>query len=92
MVYPARGILVDPTSPAPDGLARLIGVNRAHILARLDAPLSTSQLVVVTGLSLGTVSGHLRALLDAGAVSKRRSGREVLYWRTPLGAALVAGG
>ncbi|SCG37328.1 transcriptional regulator, ArsR family [Micromonospora echinaurantiaca] len=92
MVYPARGVLVDPTSPAPDGLARLIGANRANILARLDTPLSTSQLVVVTGLSLGTVSDHLRVLLDAGAVSKRRSGREVLYWRTPLGDALAAGG
>lgn len=92
MVYPARGILVDPTAPAPDGLARLIGANRADILARLDAPMSTSQLVVVTGLSLGTVSDHLRVLLDAGAVGKRRSGREVLYWRTPLGAALVGGG
>ncbi|MGC5021670.1 ArsR/SmtB family transcription factor [Micromonospora sp. DT47] len=92
MVYPTRGILVDPTSPAPDGLARLIGANRANILARLDTPLSTSQLVVVTGLSLGTVSDHLRVLLDAGAVSKRRSGREVLYWRTPLGVALAVGG
>ncbi|GAB3185118.1 ArsR family transcriptional regulator [Micromonospora palomenae] len=92
MVYPARGILVDPTSPAPDGLVRLIGANRANILARLDTPLSTTQLVVVTGLSLGTVSDHLRVLLDAGAVSKRRSGREVLYWRTPLGTALAAGG
>jgi DNA-binding transcriptional ArsR family regulator len=90
MVYPARGILVDPTSPAPDGLARLIGVNRADILARLDAPLSTSQLAVMTGLSPSTVSDHLQVLLGSGAVSKRRSGREVLYWRTPLGAALVA--
>ncbi|MDT0529986.1 helix-turn-helix domain-containing protein [Micromonospora sp. DSM 115977] len=89
MVYPVHGILVDPTSPAPDGLARLIGANRAHILARLDTPLSTSQLVAVTGLSLGTVSDHLRVLLDAGAVGKRRSGREVLYWRTPLGVALT---
>ncbi|MEV1332591.1 helix-turn-helix domain-containing protein [Micromonospora costi] len=92
MVYPARGILVDPTSPAPDGLARLIGANRAGILARLDASLSTSQLVAMTGLSLGTVSDHLRVLLDGGAVSRRRSGREVLYWRTPLGDSLVAGG
>ncbi|MGK5742478.1 helix-turn-helix domain-containing protein [Micromonospora sp. URMC 103] len=92
MVYPARGILAERTSPAPDGLARLLGANRADILARLDAPLSTSQLVVLTGLSLGTVSDHLRVLLDAGAVTKRRSGRAVLYWRTPLGAALVAGG
>ncbi|WP_199729499.1 hypothetical protein [Micromonospora sp. M71_S20] len=46
----------------------------------------------MTGLSLGTVGGHLRVLLDAGAVGKRRSGREVLYWRTPLGDALTAGG
>ncbi|MFY1596119.1 helix-turn-helix domain-containing protein [Micromonospora sp. WMMD737] len=90
MVYPVHGILVDPTSPAPDGLARLIGANRAHILARLDTPLSTSQLVAVTGLSLGTVGDHLRVLLDAGVVGKRRSGREVLYCRTPLGVALTS--
>jgi hypothetical protein len=31
-------------------------------------------------------------LLDAGAVLRRRSGREVLYWRTQLGDGLVAAG
>ncbi|MFC3502739.1 helix-turn-helix domain-containing protein [Micromonospora krabiensis] len=89
MVYPASGILADRPAPAPDGLGRLIGANRAAILVRLAAPMSTSQLAAVTGLSLGTVGDHLRVLLDAGVVTKRRSGREVLYWRSPLGAALA---
>ena len=33
---------------------------------------------------------HLRVLLDAGAVARRRSGRHVLYWRTALGESLIA--
>ncbi|WP_433532970.1 ArsR/SmtB family transcription factor [Micromonospora sp. CA-263727] len=91
MVYPASGILADDTPPVPDGLDRLIGPNRADILVRLASPLSTSQLAAVTGLSVGAVGDHLRVLLDSGTVTKRRSGREVLYWHTPLGAALAAG-
>ncbi|MER7456704.1 helix-turn-helix domain-containing protein [Micromonospora sp. NPDC126480] len=91
MVYPARGILADAPVPAPDGLDRLIGPNRAAILRRLGSPLSTSHLAALTGLSLGSVGDHLRVLLDAGVATKRRSGREVLYWRTPLGAALTDG-
>ena len=60
-------------------------------------PSSTSrtppaQLAVLTGLPLGSVGNHLRVLLDAGTVLRRRSGREVLYWRTSLGDALVATG
>lgn len=89
MVYPARGTLADTVPPAPDGLDRLIGPNRAAILRRLGTPVSTSHLAALTGLSLGSVSDHLRVLLDAGAVTKQRSGREVLYWRTPFGAVLV---
>lgn len=89
MVYPAHGILADAALPTPDGLDRLIGPNRAGILRRLGAPVSTSHLAALTGLSLGSVGDHLRVLLDSGVVTKRRSGREVLYWRTPLGAALV---
>ena len=43
-------------------------------------------------ISLGSVGGHLKVLLEAGIVLRRRSGREVLYWRTALGDALVAAG
>jgi len=89
LVYPARGILADAVVPAPDGLDRLVGPNRAAILRLLGTPVSTSHLAALTGLSVGSVSDHLRVLLDAGTVTKRRSGREVLYWHTPLGAALT---
>ena len=44
--------------------------------------MSTSQLVAVTGQGLGSVGRHLRVLLDAGLVERRRSGRSVLYSRT----------
>ncbi|WP_204022843.1 helix-turn-helix domain-containing protein [Micromonospora andamanensis] len=91
MVYPASGILAEMSPPTPDGLDRLIGPNRAAILVRLGTPLSTSHLAALTGLSLGAVGDHLRVLLDAGMVTKRRSGREVLYWHTPRGAALATG-
>jgi DNA-binding transcriptional ArsR family regulator len=36
------------------------------------------------------VGGHLRVLLDAGLIERRRSGREVLYWRSTAGEAVVA--
>ena len=55
----------------------------------LATPTSTSALVAATGLPLGSVGGHLRVLLDAGLLERRRSGREVMYWRSPVGATLV---
>jgi DNA-binding transcriptional ArsR family regulator len=92
IVYPVTGAQAVTGGSAPDGLARLVGGNRARVLTLLGEPHSTSQLVVLTGLPLGAVGNHLRVLLDAGAVLRRRSGREVLYWRTSLGDALVAAG
>ena len=74
--------------PARTGLGRLIGPNRARVLRLLDEPRSTTHLAALTGLPLGAVSHHLRVLLEAGAVLRRRAGREVLYWRTSLGHAL----
>jgi len=92
LVYPVSGALADTgsTQAGADGLARLIGPNRARVLRLLDEPRSTSQLAALTGLPLGAVGNHLRILLEAGAVLRRRAGREVLYWRTSLGDALAA--
>ena len=63
-----------------------------RLLRTLDGPSSTSALVARTGMPLGSVGDHLKVLLAAGTVLRRRSGREVLYWRTSLGDALVASG
>jgi DNA-binding transcriptional ArsR family regulator len=90
--YPVAGRLARVDSGGRAGLGPLIGTSRAEVLIMLDVPRSTSQLVVLTGQALGSVGGHLKVLLDAGAVLRRRSGREVLYWRTSLGDALVAAG
>jgi DNA-binding transcriptional ArsR family regulator len=89
LVYPARGALGE-VHAAGEGIAGLIGEGRARILALLADPTTPSQLAVLLGVSLGTVSGHLATLRDAGAVVGRRSGRAVYYERTALGDALMA--
>lgn len=88
LVYPARGALDEPRA-APGGVARLIGEGRARVLGALGDPTTPSQLAVLLGVSLGTVSGHLAALRDAGVVVGRRSGRAVYYERTRLGDNLA---
>lgn len=90
IVYPVTGALVEPAGKGPAGLARLVGDNRSRVLVALDEPRSTTGLVESLGLPLGSVGNHLRVLLDAGLVLRRRAGREVLYWRTALGDSLVA--
>lgn len=88
-----------PARSGPSGgdgasLARLLGRNGATILTLLDAPLSTTHLMGLTDLPARSVSTHLRVLFDSGLVQRRRSGREVLYWRSALGETLAgaAGG
>ena len=92
LIYPVAGALADVDHGEPSGLARLIGTNRARVLKLLEEPHSTTQLAALTGLPPGAVGNHLRVLLDAGVVLRRRSGREVLYWRTSLGDSLAAAG
>jgi DNA-binding transcriptional ArsR family regulator len=88
VAYPARGVAASPAERAPGGLDRLVGRSRAAVLRALDTPASTSHLVHTLGMSLGAVGDHLAVLRDAGLVSRVRSGRSVLYRRTPLGDAL----
>ncbi|MEU6253206.1 winged helix-turn-helix domain-containing protein [Streptomyces sp. NPDC047043] len=90
IVYGCTGALADPGARSvPASLGALLGTARAAVLVLLDSPMSTSQLVAVTGQALGSVGRHLRVLLDAGLVERRRAGRSVLYERTAAGDVLV---
>jgi len=88
--YPVAGRLAGGDAARHGGLGRLVGANRAELLRLLDQPLGTTHLAASCGLPVGAVGNHLRVLLDAGVVARRRSGRNVLYWRTALGEALIA--
>ncbi|GHH36031.1 ArsR family transcriptional regulator [Streptomyces candidus] len=92
VVYPCAGALADADrgrTSAPGALAALLGPARAGILVLLGSPKSTTQLVALTGLALGSVGRHLKVLLDARLVRRRRAGRSVLYYRTDSGDVLV---
>lgn len=94
LVYPCTGALADGGGrAAPVSLGALLGGARARVLVLLGSPMSTSQLVAVTGQGLGSVGRHLRVLLDAGLVERwGRAGRSVLYVRTAAGEVLVEAG
>jgi DNA-binding transcriptional ArsR family regulator len=91
VTYPCAGVLADASrAPVPASLSALIGPGRAQIMILLDYPKSTTQLVALTGLGLGSVGRHLKTLHESGLVERRRAGRSVLYYRTPAGDALVS--
>lgn len=93
LIYPARGIAAlweTPATATPGALAALVGRTRAGLLTALDQPASTTQLARSLGLATGAVGDHLTILHHAGLVTKARTGRSVLYRRTPLGDALAA--
>ncbi|MEV0976836.1 winged helix-turn-helix domain-containing protein [Streptomyces sp. NPDC049915] len=90
VVYPCVGALAGDGGPrVPASLGGLLGPGRAAVLVLLASPMSTTQLVAVTGQGLGSVGRHLRVLRDAGLVLRRRAGRSVLYTRTVAGDVLV---
>jgi DNA-binding transcriptional ArsR family regulator len=92
ITYPARGRAnVWQTSDVANdvALADLLGAPRARLLILLDRPASTTELAHRLVVSPSAVSQHLRVLRAAGLLSKARSGRSVLYLRSPLGDQLV---
>ena len=90
VMYPCSGVLAqaDP-APAPEALGALLGPARAGVLVLLETPKSTTQLVALTGQRLGSVGRHLKILLDARLVQRRRAGRSVLYYLTAAGETLL---
>jgi DNA-binding transcriptional ArsR family regulator len=90
VMYPCSGVLAQPVpAPVPEALGALLGPARAGVLVLLETPKSTTQLVALTGQGLGSVGRHLKILLDARLVQRRRAGRSVLYYRTPAGDTLL---
>jgi DNA-binding transcriptional ArsR family regulator len=92
LIYPARGVAAlweKPGLASAGALGRLLGASRAGILLALEEPASTSQLAAALGQSLGGIGDHLAVLREAGLVTRARSGRSVLYRRTPVGDALA---
>ncbi|MFH9724250.1 DUF5937 family protein [Streptomyces sp. NPDC017254] len=91
VVYPARGIgglWAEPRDRTPEALGRLLGPVRADVLCALAEPMGTTALAHLLGRSPSTVSAHLSVLRDAGLLTSRRYGHQVLYERTPLGIAV----
>lgn len=93
LVYPARGraTVWEPAArPTATALATLLGRTRAHLLALLEHPATTTELALRTGLTTGAISQHLQVLHSARLLTRARSGRAVLYSRTSLGDQLAA--
>ncbi len=95
ITYGPRGIgdlwpNADVPATDEDALAALLGRSRAAILATVGLPKSTSDLAVELDQSMPAVSAHLAVLRSAGLVTSWRSGRRVLYQRTPLATSVIA--
>ncbi|MGV9289147.1 ArsR/SmtB family transcription factor [Streptomyces sp. NPDC003719] len=92
LIYPMRndviaGAMASATPTAET--AQLLGPTRAALLAALAEPASTTALAARHFLRVSTVSYHLGILHRAGLVARSRSGRSVLYRRTPEGSRLA---
>ncbi|MFC8981227.1 ArsR/SmtB family transcription factor [Streptomyces sp. NPDC057411] len=93
LVYPlyeaAGGNAAD--DERPEALAALLGRTRAHVLALLRSPATTTALAERACVSLAAASHHAGVLRAAGLIDTVRTGTAVLHSLTPLGHSLLAG-
>lgn len=95
LFYPARGqgaMWEAEKVQNPAALAAIVGETRARLLIALCEPASSTELGVRFGVSTSAVNQHLRVLRDAGLLTSTRYGHSMLYLRSELGSALLAGG
>jgi DNA-binding transcriptional ArsR family regulator len=85
ILYPAPFLADRELEPLPPEdlhrLLRALGDHTRLSVLRLIAekPRSTRELASLVGISEATLSKHLRTLVEAGAISRRRQGRFVIY-------------
>lgn len=94
LMYPARGqgaLWESEPVANPAAVAAVLGETRASLLAALGDPASSTELGVRFGVTTSAVNQHLRVLRDAGLLVSTRYGHSVLYLRSELGSALLAG-
>jgi DNA-binding transcriptional ArsR family regulator len=92
IVYPARGratVWETAAAPTDAALVALVGSVRAQLLVMLERPATTTELALRLGVTPSAVSQHLQVLRTARLLNRTRSGRSVLYLRSPLADALV---
>lgn len=73
-----------------DPLTALIGHSRTVILRNAELPRTTTDLARELSFSGATISVHLSVLKRCGMVTSWRSGRRVLYQRTPLASSVLS--
>jgi DNA-binding transcriptional ArsR family regulator len=93
LIYPSRGVasLFWDAQRGESAISKLIGSTRAEILELVGDPMHTSALARDLDRSPGNIADHLKILSACGLVTRARAGRNVLYARTPLAEALLAG-
>lgn len=92
VVYPARGqgVMWEAEHVVnPRAIANVLGKTRASLLTALATPASSTELGIRFGVSTSAVNQHLRALRSVGLVTSTRYGHSMLYFRSPLGSALL---
>lgn len=95
IIYGPRGIGALWQTGAADRdeenpLAALLGRSRAVILTAVALPRSTTELARQLAHSPPAISAHLSILRRCGLVTSWRSGRRVLYQRTPLANSIIS--
>ena len=89
IVYPALTPLPLIETQPSDPLSGLLGRTRAAVLQLTLTQHTTTELAVELGISAASVSGHTKALREAGLTFTTRAGKAVLHSITPLGSRLL---